>query len=399
MSVRQRLHPVRLPAVMTSLASLKSLKSVRSLTSMTSLKPLAAALSLTTLALLAGCNLQQTLMGFTEPTVQAQFDGEPIELAFREGPGGLVILNGQINGVGRYDFILDTGAPVSVIIDGPATRALNLDTSKARKLGPADNPATPTGVITPGFAFDFGKLKFSDLTAVVIPGQTMPCPERFEKINFQGVIGADLFKRFVVEIDHERGRVRLFDPKHWTAPVAKPGVAVLPLAFRSGHIYTDLSVNLADQPKAASIPVHVHVDTGKNSALALIAGSRPEIRMPENGEPQTACYVSGKAKTLKGAPVNVQFGQEPGQGGAGLEAREVAVSYEENDAVGLGARQGAIGIALLKRYVVTFDYPGKRMVLTERPRRAQENAFAKLVPARAPAGARAAAAATSRPST
>lgn len=324
-----------------------------------------ASASVASLTLLAGCNLPQALMGFTEPTVQAQFDGEPIELAFREGPGGLVIINAQINGAGRYDFILDTGAPVSVIIDGPATKALNLDTSKARKLGPADNPATPTGVITPGFAFDFGRLKFSDLTAVVIPGQTMPCPERFEKINFQGVIGADLFKRFVVEIDHERGRVRLFDPKHWTPPEARPGVAVLPLSFRSGHIYTDLSVNLANQP----VPVHVHVDTGKNSSLALIAGSKPEIRMPEKGEPQTACYVSGKARTLKGEPVNIAL--------AGLETRDVAVSYEEGDAIGLGKRQGAIGIALLKRFVVTFDYAGKRMVLVERPRRAQENAFAK----------------------
>lgn len=326
---------------------------------------------------LAGCNLQQALMGFTEPVVQAQFNparaDEPIELAFREGPGGLVILTGEVNGSGRYDFILDTGAPVSVIIDGPATKALKLDTSKARKLGPADNPATPTGVITPGFEFDFGRVKFSDLTAVVIPGQSMPCPERFEKVNFQGVIGADLFKRFVVEIDHERGRVRLFDPKRWAVPAERPGVAVLPLSFRSGHIYTDMSVSLADQSGVASIPVHVHVDTGKNSALALIAGSKPEIRMPEKGEPQTACYVAGKARTLKGAPVNVALGQ----GDAALQAREVTVFYEEKDEVGLGSRQGAIGIALLKRYVVTFDYPGKRMVLAERPRRQPENAFAR----------------------
>ncbi|MDX2218041.1 MAG: aspartyl protease family protein [Burkholderiales bacterium] len=331
------------------------------------------------LQVLAGCNLQYALMGFTEPTVQAQFDparaDEPIELAFREGPGGLVILTGAVNRGGRYDFILDTGAPVSVIIDGPATKALKLDTSKARKLGPADNPATPTGVITPGFEFDFGRVKFSDLTAVVIPGQSMPCPERFEKINFQGVIGADLFKRFVVEIDHQRGRVRLFDPKRWTAPAERAGVAVLPLSIRSGHIYTDLSVNLANKP----VPVHVHVDTGKNSALALIAGSKPEIRMPEQGEPQTACYVSGKSKTLKGAPVNVAFGQSRGHGEAVLQAREVAVSYEEKEAVGLGNRQGAIGIALLKRYVVTFDYPGKRMVLMERPREGSNQFAARSV--------------------
>ncbi|MBL8513806.1 MAG: aspartyl protease family protein [Betaproteobacteria bacterium] len=322
------------------------------------LTPLIAALSITTLTLLAGCNLPYTLMGFTTPEVRAVFDGEPIELAFREGPGGLVILNGKINGGGAYDFILDTGAPVSVIIDGPATRALNLDTSKARKLGPADNPATPIGVITPGFTFDFGKVTVSNLTAVVIPSHAMPCPERMEKVNFQGVIGADLFKHFVVEIDHARGRVRLFDQKRWRAPEAKAGVAVLPLTFRDGHIYTDLKVTLSGAP----VPVHMHVDTGKNSALSLVAGSKPEIRLPEKGEVQSACYVSGKTKTVKGEPVLVAIGQSP----IALEARNVAVNYDETDSIGLDARHGAIGIALMKRYVTTFDYTGKRMVLVER---------------------------------
>lgn len=327
------------------------------------LAPLVATLSLT---LLAGCVLPYALMGFTTPDVRATFDGAPIELTFREGPGGLVILKGKINGGGTYDFILDTGAPVSVLIDGPATRALNLDTSKSTKLGPADNPATPFGVITPGFTFDFGKVTVSNLTAVVIPSHTMPCPERMEEVNFQGVIGADLFKHFVVEIDHARGRVRLFDPKHWNAPEAKAGVAVLPLTFRSGHIYTDLTVNLAHgtAPTPAPVPVHLHIDTGKSRALSLVVGSKPEIRMPEKGEAETACYVAGKTKKVKGEPVHLTMGQ--GQGPASLEARDVSVTYDEADSIELGARHGAIGIAFLKRYVTTFDYAGKRMVLVER---------------------------------
>lgn len=323
-------------------------------------RPVAVAVALGLLLPLAACDLQYAIMGFSEPNVQVAAKGAPVELPFREGPGGLVLITGKINGGGSYDFILDTGAPVSVILDGPGTEALKLDTSKARKLGDPDNPATPTGVITPGFSFEFGAVKFSDLTAVVIPRKVMPCAERFNALNFQGVIGADLFKRFVVEIDHERKRVRLHDPAQVPAALAAQlgtaRAAELPLTFRNGHIYTDLKVRLAE----SDVPVHVHVDTGKNGTLSLITASKPEIKAPANGTVQESCYVNGTAKSLRGDPVTLRL--------ADTVARDVPVTYEANDQVKLGKRQGAIGITLLKRYVTWIDYPGKRMVLVERQR-------------------------------
>lgn len=333
-------------------------------------KPVAAVVCL---ALLAGCNITYALLGFTEPTVLVQRHPakkrEPIELPFREAAGGLVLITAKINGGGSYDFILDTGAPVSVVLDGPGTEALKLDTSKAKKLGDPNNPATPTGVITPGFTFEFGPVKFSDLTAVVIPRKVMPCPDRFDALNFHGVIGADLFKRFVVEIDHAKKRVRLHDPAEAPAFIAgalRSGrAAELPLSFRNGHIYTDLKVRLPSAESA--VPVHVHVDTGKNSALSLITASKPEIKAPEQGEVQESCYVNGTGKSVRGEPVSVQL--------AGTLAQDVPVSYEASDQPKLGRRQGAIGITLLKRYVTWIDYPGKRMVLVEHER-AQPNLFA-----------------------
>jgi hypothetical protein len=58
-------------------------------------------------------------------------------------------------------------------------------------------------------------------------------------------------------------------------------------------------------------------------------------------------------------------------------ASDVAVFCEDSNDVGRGTREGAIGIALMKRHVVPFDYPGKRMILAERPKRARESAFAR----------------------
>jgi hypothetical protein len=75
------------------------------------------------IVLLAACDVSRTLMGFRDPVIAVANPAEPVTLTFREGPGGLVLLRGKVNGVVDAEFILDTGAPVTVLLDGPKTKA------------------------------------------------------------------------------------------------------------------------------------------------------------------------------------------------------------------------------------------------------------------------------------
>ena len=295
--------------------------------------------------LLAACDLRYALFGFPAPTYSVA-SGTPIELPYREG-GGLLVVEGTVNGT-RVDFVLDTGAPVTVLVNGPRLAPLALDTTKARKLGPADNPAVPVGIIQPGFTLAFAGLTLSELTAVVVEGASMPCRERFEAANFQGVIGADVMRRFIVEVDPAQRRVRLHEPARWT-PAATIGT--LPLEFSGGLPFTQ--AELRDGSHA--VPLRLLVDTGSNDTLSLIAGSRPELKLPPQAQPRESCYVAGTRKTWRGAPLDLAFGD--------ALAAQVPTSYEDGDSVMRGERHGSVGIGLLKRYVFAIDYPGKRIVL------------------------------------
>ena len=306
---------------------------------------LAPLLALLASVALAGCDLRHALFGFPTPTYAVPAN-TPIELPYRDA-AGLLVIEGTINGT-RADFVLDTGAPVTVFVNGPRLAALALDTSKARKLGPADNPAVPVGIIQPGFTVAFSELTLSGLTAVVVEGASMPCRERFEAANFQGVIGADVMRRFVVEVDPAHRRVRLHDPAHWT-PAATVGT--LPLEFSGGLPFTHAELRDAD----ATVPLRLLVDTGSNDTLSLIAGSRPELTLPAQATPRESCYVAGTRKTWRGAPLDLAFGA--------AIASQVPTSYEDGDTVMRGARHGSVGIGLLKRYAFAIDYPGKRIVL------------------------------------
>ena len=306
------------------------------------------AVSCVLLLVLAGCDLRYALTGFPLPVARVSVP-LPVELAYREAKGGLVLLRGRVNGKADVDFILDTGAPVSVLIDGTRTAGLGLDSRKARPLGDPDNPGTPVGDIQGGFHVAFGELTLSELTAIVIPQRTMPCAEKFEEVGFGGVIGAALFKQFVVEVDTVARRVRLHDPVAWRPP---PGATVLPLAFRGGHPFVQARLTLAD---GQSFDAPMNVDIGMNRPLTLAAGSHPALVMPATGTPRKSCYVNGMREEREGAPALVTLG------GAPFEVAAPVYSAHPN-AVD-GQRTSTLGVGLFKDRRIAIDYPGNRIVL------------------------------------
>ena len=305
-------------------------------------------LMLVAAALVASCDLRYAITGFPLP-VPKLAKALPIELDYREAKGGLVLLRGRVNGKSDVEFILDTGAPVSVLIDGARTAGLGLDSSKARPLGNPDNPGTPVGDIQQGFGVTFGDLALSDLTAVVIPQRTMPCQDRFEEIGFGGVIGAALFKQFVVEVDTTAKRVRLHDPKAWRPPAS---ATVLPMSFRGGHPYVQTRLTLAD---GQVIDAPMNVDIGMNRQLTLVTGGHPALVMPVDGTPRKSCYVNGIRDEREGKPARLHL--------AGTTFDVATPIYSAHPNAVDDARTSTIGVGLFQDRRIAIDYPGSRLVL------------------------------------
>jgi len=284
---------------------------------------------------------------FPEPRVEVR-GPLPVELAYREGPEGLVLMSGRVNGKQDVSFILDTGAPVTVLIDGKRTAGLGLDSSKARPLGDPDDPATPVGVIQKDFGIAFGPVTLSGLSAVVIPQDRIPCADRVETVGFGGVVGADLFRRFVVEIDPPSKRLRLHDPAAWKLPA---GATVIPITFRGNHPNVPAKIHLAS---GEAVEHDLHFDTGMTKALSLVAGSHPAIVMPTEGKTRNSCLVNGLQEERVGAPASVSFGGRSFPVGEPVYSDGTRIKVQKN---------GAIGIALFRDRRFAIDYPGKRLVV------------------------------------
>ena len=283
------------------------------------------------------------------PPVITVASPDPVTLPFRVAAGGLVLLTGRVNDAHDVDFILDTGAPVTVLVDNARTRALRLDTTGARRLGPEGDPASPVGVIRSGFSVAFGPVAMTELTAVVLPGSSLPCPERFDSVGFGGVVGADLFRRFVVEVDWDDRVVRLHEPGAWRPPAGARAVA---LDFEANQPYVQATVRLAGGREA---PVRLHLDTGMSNGLALATGPGSAFTAPADGKESTSCFVNGRAHAREGAPVAITLGD------ATLEG--VTPVYAPAQGASATRKTGALGAGALRRQPLYVDYPRSRILI------------------------------------
>lgn len=275
----------------------------------------------------------------------------PLTLPYKD-VDGWVLLPARVNGRASVDFVLDTGASVMALIADQRTEPLELDMGGVHRLGASDDLAAPVGVRQDGLTIDFGDLVLADQTALAIPADTLDCKGgQGATAPFNGVIGHDLFRRFTVEVNRDRGTVTLHDPA--TFRYAGRG-QIVPAKIEGRQPFVDATVA---SPTEASYRARLHVDSGAGIDLTLFPGSSAAIRQPSGGRVREACFVGGRATYAVGAPVDL--------GLAGV-ATTTPVEYATGREVIATGQNGRIGARFLARFNVVFDYARERIILEPR---------------------------------
>lgn len=310
------------------------------------------ALSVLLLTVLAGCSqLDMFRLYFANEGTEVRLDQSlPVRLPFREHEGWVVV-QASVNGSPPIDFVIDTGASMLAILTGPKTQALGLDMSGLREIG-GEGVAAITAVVQDELDIDFGGVTLLDQTVLAIPLESVLCDESVRTPPFQGVIGHELFDRFVVEVDHARGEVVLHDPD--TFRYSGNGY-IVPVEISGRQPYTQARVRDA---QGRSFDARLHVDSGAGIDLSLFPQANEDIQVPPGGEETVACFVGGLARYQSGSSVTLGLGDTPDA--------YVPVRYSIGDEVIDSGQHGRLGARFLGRYNVIYDYRRERIILTER---------------------------------
>jgi len=318
----------------------------------------ASALSLLLIGLLAlaGCDtiklLRYAFANSSSPTLW-EGDARVTEVPFRMH-GNLMIVALRINGSEPLDFVLDTGAPYPFLLDDPAIRALDLPVVDEIPFGDFD------AKVTRYIEIGIGDVRLTEMTAAIMPTDLLPFAAPPKGVITHGILGYEVFRRFVADLDYQRQVITLYDPEIYDYSGV---VAPIPLIFDDRKPYAWFDATLPDrgtEAEATVVPVKLHVDTGKTGTLHLDTWSDERIHAPEVGVPIEQRGITGGTHGVLARLPRIQLGD--------VAARDVIIEYRTADSRGQDKdRNGFLGNEVLRRYHIIFDYAGERMWIEPGP--------------------------------
>ena len=274
----------------------------------------------------------------------------------------LVIVAALLNGKGPYNFLLDTGVSASLLTDPQVADSLHLTHGEEYRMtgvGGADSGlrayettnvrVTLPGAEAPGMRWLVLSTDVLDLSGYV----GMP---------IHGIIGADLFRSFVVTIRAEQHQLLLTDPDHYKAPKGKRW-ASLPLLLDHDKAYVAVGVRqLGAAPEAAPLPLRLLLDTGAGHALSLETSADARLHLPaQRLRTDLGRGLTGLISGALGRVAAVQLGR--------YYLPYVLTSFPDSSQVHdrlsgtERTRHGSLGYEVLKRFITVIDYPHGRLLL------------------------------------
>jgi hypothetical protein len=258
----------------------------------------------------------------------------------------LIVIPARINDTLKVRLILDTGTR-SMLLYGKRFAALqNLSANRQIKVAGWGSPDGVAASVSYPNNILIGNISGEDLAIAVVPTRSLFA----DRPKIDGIIGYELFVKFVVEINYKTRMIYLFDKMPFGHA---QGFTSVPLEINKAMPQVQSSIILANKTR---VDLRLLVDTGSSLGLTLFSkdkfsGFASSVQRPVgiglNG------IIRGFDLYLKHLFL------------ANLEVKHIPsylVSVEQHPDDNF-TFCGSIGAAFLKKHIVIFDYPSSRMFL------------------------------------
>ncbi|MEZ4811799.1 MAG: PDZ domain-containing protein [Allomuricauda sp.] len=268
----------------------------------------------------------------------------------------LIIVPVEINGT-ELTFVLDSGVGKPILFnlsDQDSIPINNVTEVTIRGLGDGQ---PMKALKSRGNAFKLGKAKNynQDLYVVLDKGINFSTSLG---IPVHGILGYELFRDFIVEINYSAQSIKLHNPELYEYKDNKRS-QTLPLSIDKKKAYVEGTVLIKD---SANVPVKLLVDTGSSDALWLFHEPEKGLEIPEkNYEDFLGRGLSGDIFGKRTKINGIKIGD--------FELKDAKAAFPYRESFGfiknLGDRNGSVGGEILKRFNIIFDYSKEQVTLTK----------------------------------
>lgn len=294
-------------------------------------------------------SIAQTRIGFVMPD-----DVDKVEMEF-EKYSNLIVVPVVINSFLTLKFILDTGAESAIITEKLYADMLGLDYVREINIHGPGIVDSVRAYVASHVSFELsGGLKANGMNVLVLEKDYLELNKNLGE-EVYGILGYDLFNRFVVDIDYDNNKLTFY--RHGTYKPRRYMEAV-PIEVISTKPY----VNVVFHQEELTDTVKMMVDSGASHAALLDVSATEHLILPDKLiTTSLGRGLAGEIPGFIGRINNCDVGS--------FELEDLLVSIPEQGAyikaIKRGSRHGTIGGDLLSRFHVVFDYNNEFMYISK----------------------------------
>lgn len=288
-----------------------------------------------------------------------------IEIPF-EYKNDLIIINVVFNRIFPLRFVFDTGAEHTILTRREITDLLAVNYRRKFTLYGADLTTELVAYLAQGINLEIGNLVLPNRNILVLEEDYFNFDE-LSGVDIQGIIGADVFRRYVVEIDYNREMLTFYRRQDFKGPGKR--FQSYPVEFHRGRPYINVPVRSAND---SLVQTKLLLDSGSSLALILYPETSPILEIPEKVVPgQLGIGLGGFLEGVVGRVQEVQI--------AGTILPDVVTSFQQlgrvMDSTALNNRNGILGNQSLQHFHIIIDYVSQQLYLAPNSKKTPEFKF------------------------
>ena len=258
----------------------------------------------------------------------------------------LIIIKMKMNGL-PINFLLDTGVRHTILVKREYADILGIEFSREVSLLGADKNQIMTAYVANDVHMAFDSIVNEREILLILEEDYLEF-ERLFGADVQGIVGFEIFRRFVVKINYTNKMITLYPKETFKAPKSKKYHNYY-IALNDTKPYMNMNITLENED---TVQGKFLLDTGASFDLLLDINSSDKIDFPKNVIVGDMGHGLGGALEGKiGRVKQVDF--EP------FDFERMTTFYQNDtlfNEIVQDDRNGIIGGGVLSRFNVIFDY-------------------------------------------
>jgi len=276
-----------------------------------------------------------------------------MRLPFEANDHGIIFLKARVNRSRWMSFALDSGASFPFVIDSRRARELKLRLGNNRTLSAGGGPGSYEVSDTLGITIELGDLRFSNRSAKVLSLDSL---ESIAGHRLDGLVGQELFRDYVVEINYADRVLNLYGPQAFTYSGTGE---ILPLTAEEHYFSISAMLGMTGH---SPIVAKLLVDTGGGFVTFVL--NEPFARSKRLPTPDQKSILDRSLAGLGGEMrLLVSRGPSLLLGSLIIPDPIVYISQDTGGALASSDFDGVLGSQILQKFKVIFDLPHGRLIL------------------------------------